>query len=1451
MFNDQLLNELKAQLDLLKQPGPFPVNPVIEKALQLIHQLMEGAEGSGGGSDPRVDQLVLTVDSHTGLLSTIQEKLLELEEKVNNSPSTEDVQTLIDASLGPVQDNIQQLFNEDKELDQRVTVLENNPPGGVSEERVKEIVDEKLTGIKADINQLKQVDIPEINAELAALDARVKALEEEPPGEGASKAWVLSQIEAEVNAINSLINNIKTNLENKLGQKANKSSLNAKADKSALNLKADKAALETCKEELETALSGKADQSALASKADRSELDGKADTSALNSMRADLETQIGEKASSSDLESCKEELETALSEKANQSALALKADQSELDSKADTSTLDSLRTDLEAQIGEKASSSDLESCKEELETALSEKADQSALALKADQSELDSKADTSALDNMRTDLEAQIGEKASSSDLESCKEELETALSEKVDQSALASKADRSELDGKADTAALDSMRTDLEAQIGEKASSSDLESCKEELETALSEKADQSALASKADRSELDGKADTSTLDSMRTDLETQIGEKASSSDLESCKEELETALSEKADQSALASKADQSELDGKADTSTLDSMRTDLETQIGEKASSSDLESCKEELETALSEKADQSALVSKADQSELDGKADTSALDSMRTDLETQIGEKASSSELEACKEELETSLSGKADQSALASKADQSELDDTRAALEEALNSKADSTALDSKADVTALDDTRTALEEALSGKANISDLEACKEELGSAIEEKADKTELNELENEVEAIREEFLEEKVNNPGLRLARLTLQGWGIVGGFELYSDDKDYIHITPGVGVSPMGELITEPGIWPTDSNYESYLEATQEDDDKEEENNTIPDTPCGDPCNKAEPQNLVFSHYVPLDEELMDYCFFKKVDTGEAYKVWKLLQPDENLPEHSRPLTPQNDAETDYPFITNKVLGVMLVEGSPLYFLMEREDVLEQLCCLPRQCNDDPKYDPDYIYEEDYSLEDNYVSDEELWACLYPAIRLPEVPLFRFGFFTDQDCAPDELDETNFPSITSIDDLYHTWSPIIAEAISSLEKALKMLINRYHYSLFPLQEKTLIEEKMEMLSVKWTRFQVSNQDPQTPEKELGSKYYAQCFYDWLRDLIAAYHELRWGIIELMNDLRPYTEEMLKRQNRHLLLGVAHQSEATGIREPLRDVFHQPPVYNGNAARLETCRLYYQRLFQMIDGFYLEDFAPNIQVPGWCYNENEDGETEEHVPNFDCLKITPGKSYIHPLSEQSIPYYYPLLFHPQSLHHFWNYQRSKTRSADRILSYHATDLPTDFPSYTNRKEIIRPLYYNLDAFDFYRIEGYLGKSEVCLYLKEEGEAEKYDVAEALQYLVQKHNLDFQVVKINLSDLQYPKGGNTLPYTIGDATSKEKAYSLTKILLGAEHLGGVFKGGAYILVYETPVAKEEAQKQSIDGDTDAPRVIASFSLPDKLPRELFVES
>jgi hypothetical protein len=228
--------------------------------------------------------------------------------------------------------------------------------------------------------------------------------------------------------------------------------------------------------------------------------------------------------------------------------------------------------------------------------------------------------------------------------------------------------------------------------------------------------------------------------------------------------------------------------------------------------------------------------------------------------------------------------------------------------------------------------------------------------------------------------------------------------------------------------------------------------------------------------------------------------------------------------------------------------------------------------------------------------------------------------------------------------------------------------------------------------------------------------------------------------------------------------------------------------------------------------------MIEGFYLEGYDTENKLPGWCWCEDDNGEVVAQNPDFSRLRITPGKSYFYPLSQQSVPYYYPLNDNPESLQHFWNYRRSKTRSTDKLLSYHATDAP-DFPSYSIRREVVRPLYYTLDPHDFYRIEGYIGQKEVSINLPmgKQSAPAKYPVYDALVYLVQKYNLDFAVRKLvipanpasappvlPLTEFYAPASAPTGP-------EGARAFSETLRILGAEHLAGVPKGGTFLLVFD----------------------------------------
>jgi hypothetical protein len=890
-----------------------------------------------------------------------------------------------------------------------------------------------------------------------------------------------------------------------------------------------------------------------------------------------------------------------------------------------------------------------------------------------------------------------------------------------------------------------------------------------------------------------------------LHSDYQQQILQKLPIGTFEAFKTQTQEQLDSKASQTDL--NAIHQALSQKANQTDLDAFKIQTQEQLDGKASQTDLNA----IHQALSQKANQTDLdaFKIQTQQQIDGKASQTDLDTIHQAL----SQKANQTDLDAFKTQTQQQLDGKASQTdlnatlqALSQKANQTDLDAFKTQTQQQLDGKASQTDLDTihqalsqKAEQTDLDAFKDEVQEALGEKATKAELAECKAEITAALEKKADKATVEEILQTLEGLELNCCE-RPNAAGARLARIALQGWGIVGGFDIRSDQKHYVHITPGIGITPQGALVLEP------RQDNTGLVSSGECDEE-------------DVISGA----LVFSHYRPFTYK-GDCLHFQH--NFEDCPIWELLPPGDNLPDHALPLTPQNQIEQEQPFIADKIILLLPDGDKHHYLLIRREDLLKKLALNHKCKSKNPN--ADYIFEEEYSPEDDMLSDKALWLCLHPAYGLPELSLYRFGFYQDKDCAPEDLDTTDFPKICHLDDLYQTWKPIVEEAIQHLHKAMGLLIERYRPVLFPLFNSQIYIKKRDLLMEKWVRFVKYNDT--LPAGDKGVKYYAQYFYDWARDLMAAYHELRDALTELMNDLRPLTLEMLELERCFLMLGPAYHPTACYERPPLRDYFQQPPIFNGNAARLDACKLYFCRLFAMIEGFYLEGYLPNADPPGWCKPE-KDAEEIPVMPDFSRLRITPGRSYFYPLSEQSIPFYYPLNDNSKSLQYFWNYRRFKTLSTDRLLSYHATDAPPDFPSYSRRRSTLRPLYYALDAYDFYRIEGLIGKKSTPIYYKAPAgpgdPLPEFPVFEALVFLVQKHNLDFDVVQVRvdaLQDLPCPKDDYQYLYALGDTDDlRLRAWSLGQALLGAEHLAGVPKGGTFILV--------------TDADGCA---IADFSLP-----------
>ncbi len=185
--------------------------------------------------------------------------------------------------------------------------------------------------------------------------------------------------------------------------------------------------------------------------------------------------------------------------------------------------------------------------------------------------------------------------------------------------------------------------------------------------------------------------------------------------------------------------------------------------------------------------------------------------------------------------------------------------------------------------------------------------------------------------------------------------------------------------------------------------------------------------------------------------------------------------------------------------------------------------------------------------------------------------------------------------------------------------------------------------------------------------------------VGQPILLQYFHAFLCDLIEAYHEYRACAIQLMSACCP----PLLRFPKHLRLGQLVGPEGCGP-SAYRTVFQHAELYNQRGLRKKVVMLH-RRMYSLMLRF--------IDPRG-----------------FDEIRITPSVGLDRPLSLKSIPYYYQV---DDNLLQRWNPHASHHCQSDEQLSYHADSFAPENPFAVN------PLQYQLRPYDFYRIEGHLGK------------------------------------------------------------------------------------------------------------------------------------
>lgn len=224
---------------------------------------------------------------------------------------------------------------------------------------------------------------------------------------------------------------------------------------------------------------------------------------------------------------------------------------------------------------------------------------------------------------------------------------------------------------------------------------------------------------------------------------------------------------------------------------------------------------------------------------------------------------------------------------------------------------------------------------------------------------------------------------------------------------------------------------------------------------------------------------------------------------------------------------------------------------------------------------------------------------------------------------------------------------------------LSAAIKSLYKAFKFLIDKGG------------DVNIDTLTKKLTKILATPTDT----------FSAQYTYDFYKDVIAAYNELRETLYNVAFECCPNLYAFPK----HIMLGAPNIEY--GPQPPAyRHQFYPSPAVSKNKVNVNVAIGMLVRLKLLVD-----NFKPQV---------------------VEKIRITPSRDYDQWLAERAIPFYYGNIGKIASE---WSYSKSLKDQTKRNLSYNADQYAKPIPD-----ETLNPLDYDIDPYDFFRIEGHIGKN-----------------------------------------------------------------------------------------------------------------------------------
>ncbi len=125
-------------------------------------------------------------------------------------------------------------------------------------------------------------------------------------------------------------------------------------------------------------------------------------------------------------------------------------------------------------------------------------------------------------------------------------------------------------------------------------------------------------------------------------------------------------------------------------------------------------------------------------------------------------------------------------------------------------------------------------------------------------------------------------------------------------------------------------------------------------------------------------------------------------------------------------------------------------------------------------------------------------------------------------------------------------------------------------------------------------------------------------------------------------------------------------------------------------------------MEACTKELEQLFQRLVEMTVQ-FTDDPPLP----KPSKGSKTDEQI------RLTPSTLGPVPLSDKAIPYYY-LQDGTPPLYQVWNYEKSRQNRANQNLSYRSDEYTPPAPDF-----VTNALGYDLEPYNFLRIEGHLGK------------------------------------------------------------------------------------------------------------------------------------